>query len=325
MTDIKLWNGQVIPRLGMGCWAIGGQFWAGEQALGWGDVDDRESVAAIRRALELGIRCFDTADVYGAGHSEALLAKALGASANDVLVSTKFGNGFDPATRQMTGIVDDPAGIRAAIEASLSRLKRDRIDLVYFHINDHPADAAELVFDTLGALRREGKIDAFGWSTDNPDSVVRYAPSEGFTFVQHNMNLFQPAQAMLSVLEQQSLCSMARQPLAMGLLSGRFKSGQKTFQSSDIRAAGPPWLSYFVDGKPNPQMLAIVDEIRELLMSDGRTVAQGALAWIWAKSPRVVPIPGFRTVRQVEENAGALQKGPLPAAVMDQIDELIGS
>lgn len=324
MTEITLWNGKVIPRLGMGCWAIGGQFWAGEQALGWGEVDDRESIAAIRRALDLGIRCFDTADVYGAGHSETVLAEALGSRADEVLISTKFGNGFDPETKHITGVVDEPDGIRAAVEASLRRLKRDRLDLVYFHINDHPITAAEPVFETLAQLRREGKIDAFGWSTDNPESVARFAPMEGFTFVQHNMNLFQPAQAILPVLEHHSLCSMARQPLAMGLLSGKFKAGQKSFQPSDIRADGPSWLSYFVDGVPNPQMLATLEAVRELLMSDGRTVTQGALAWIWAQSPRVIPIPGFRTVRQVEENVGALEKGPLAAPILDQINRLTG-
>lgn len=324
MTEITLWNGKVIPRLGMGCWAIGGQFWAGQQALGWGDVDDEESIAAIRRALDLGIRCFDTADVYGAGHSETVLAEALGSRADEVLISTKFGNGFDPATKQASGVVDDPDSIRTAIEASLKRLKRDRLDLVYFHINDHSIEAAEPVFETLAQLRREGKVDAFGWSTDHPESVARFAPMEGFTSVQHDMNLFQPAQAMLPILEKHSLCSMARQPLAMGLLSGKFKAGQKSFQSSDIRAAGPQWLSYFVDGEPNPQMLATIDAVRELLMTGGRTVTQGALAWIWERSSRVIPIPGFRTVRQVEENAGALEKGPLPAPVLDQINRLTG-
>lgn len=309
----------------MGCWAIGGQLWADEQALGWGDVDDRESIAAIRRALELGIRCFDTANVYGAGHSETVLAEALGSSADNVLVSTKFGNGFDPQTKQITGSVDDPVGIRAAIEASLTRLKRDRLDLVYFHINEHPVNAAEPVFETLAQLRHEGKIDVFGWSTDDPKKVEHFASMDGFAFVQHNMNLFQPAQAMLPVLDQYSLTSMARQPLAMGLLSGKFKAGQKAFEPSDIRANGPEWLSYFVDGKPNAEMLGTLEAIRELLMSDGRTVTQGALAWIWAKSPHVIPIPGFRTVRQVEENAGALEKGPLPASIIDQIDELTKS
>lgn len=324
MTDIKLWNGHTIPRLGMGCWAIGGKFWTGEQALGWGDVDDTESMAAIRRALELGVRCFDTADVYGCGHSETVLAEALGASANDVLVSTKFGNRFDPKTRQMAGIVSEPADIRTAIEASLGRLRRDRIDLVFFHVNEHPTQSADAVFETLAALRQEGKIDVFGWSTDNPQSVAHFAGMEGFAFVQHNMNLFKPTKEMLSTLEEHSLFSMARQPLAMGLLSGKFSVGQATFQTSDIRATGPQWQSYFVDGKPNPQLLEKIAAIRELLMSDGRTVAQGALAWIWAKSPRVIPIPGFRTVRQVEDNAGALQKGPLAQATASEIDRLIG-
>ena len=323
MTDITLWNGKTIPRLGMGCWAIGGEFWAGDQALGWGKVNDDESIAAIRRAVELGIRCFDTANVYGCGHSEEILAEALSVFDDDIVVSTKLGNGFDVASKQAGGIVDDPAGVRAAIDASLKRLRRERIDLVFFHINEHPVEASQVVFETLAALRREGKVDAFGWSTDDPESAAHFADMDGFKAIQHDMNLFTPANSMLPVLDAHDLCSMARQPLAMGLLSGRFKPGQKSFETADIRADGPQWLSYFVDGAPNPTMLEKVEAMRALLASDGRSVAQGALAWIWAKSPRVIPIPGFRTVQQVEQNAGALDKGPLPSETVRAIDDLV--
>lgn len=323
MTDITLWNGNTVPRLGMGCWAIGGEFWAGEQALGWGRVDDGESIAAMRRAVELGIRCFDTADVYGCGHSEELVAEALSVFGDDILVSTKLGNGFDPVSKQITGPVDDAAGVRAAVEFSLKRLRRERIDLLFFHINEHPVDASQAVFETLEALHREGKVDAFGWSTDDPDSAAHFASMDGFAAIQHDMNLFNPATSILPVLDTYDLVSMARQPLAMGLLSGRFRPGQRMFEIADIRARGPQWLSYFVDGAPNPEMLDTVEAVRGLLASDGRSVVQGALAWIWAKSPRVMPIPGFRTVNQVEENVAALEKGPLSAETMNAIDAVL--
>ncbi len=314
-----------IPRLGMGCWAIGGHFWFGDQPLGWGDVDDAESIAAVRRAVELGIRCFDTADVYGCGHSEKVLAEALSPFSETILVSTKIGNRFDESSRQMSGTVDDAAGVRGAVDASLRRLRRDRLDLVFFHVNEHPLDASEVIFDTLQELRREGKVAAFGWSTDDPVRMERFAALDGLTCVQHNMNLFVPASDVPPLLEKCDLFAMARQPLAMGLLSGKFGPGRHDFQSSDIRASGPEWQTYFHGGVPDRQKLDAIEAIRELLTADGRTVAQGALAWIWAKSPRIIPIPGFRTLAQVEDNAGALEKGPLSSAAVEEIDRLVSA
>lgn len=323
MKNIKLWNGSEIPPLGMGTWTIGGQFWAGEQPLGWGEVDDRESIAAIRKAVDLGIRYFDTADVYGCGHAEEVLAKALGGSQEDILISTKFGNMFDPRSRQVTGSGTSQNYIRSAIEASLRRLRRDRLDLVFFHLNEHPVDQAESVFETLSKLRGEGKVSAFGWSTDFAESAEAFADLDGFVSVQHNMNLFWPAEEMVHLINRSDLISVARQPLAMGLLGGRFSSAKPDFSKSDIRASGPDWQSYFVDGVANPDMLQQIGAIRDLLTSGGRSLAQGALAWIWATSPRTIPIPGFRTVSQVEDNAGALSKGALPAETIEEIERLV--
>ena len=108
-------------------------------------------------AIDLGVRYFDTADAYGAGHSEQILSRALRGVGDDILVSTKFGGTFDAATRTLTGSSDDPAYVRSAIEASLRRLRRERLDLVFFHLNGHPVEKSEPVFDTLADLRRAGK------------------------------------------------------------------------------------------------------------------------------------------------------------------------
>ncbi|MHA1549668.1 MAG: aldo/keto reductase [Alphaproteobacteria bacterium] len=322
MATIELWNGQTIPRIGMGCWAIGGTMRSGTRQTGWGKVDDKVSIAAIHRAIELGVRYFDTADTYGGGHSEQVLSRALRDRGDDIVVSTKFGNTFDAATRTSLGPSDDPAYVRAAIEASLRRLGRERLDLVFFHLNGHPIDRSEPVFEALADLRRAGKIDEFGWSTDDVAGAAAFADMEGFVAVQHDMNMFQPAADMVQLINEKRLIGVARQPLAMGLLTGKFRKGERPFARSDIRADGPAWLSYFRGGVPDPQMLARLEAVRDLLTCDGRTVAQGALGWIWARAPRVVPIPGFRTVRQVNDNAGALEKGPLPAAIMAEIDVL---
>ena len=319
-TSITLWNGKTIPRLGMGCWAIGGPFYAGDVPLGWGEVDDNESIAAVHRALDLGIGFFDTASNYGAGHSEEVLGKAL-EGRKDVVIATKFGFATDPATKQATGAFADEAFIRASVETSLTRLKRERIDLLQFHLNDFDPQQSDAVFDVLGRLRAEGKVDAFGWSTDFPDRAGRQAKRDGFVAVQHNMNVLSPATELLDVIETHGLISINRGPLAMGLLSGKFDAG-RTIGEKDVRGAALDWMVYFKDGRVAPEFARKLDAARELLRTDGRTLSQGALGWLWAKSERTLPIPGF-TVAQVEENAGALAKGPLPKAVADEIDAIL--
>jgi aryl-alcohol dehydrogenase-like predicted oxidoreductase len=136
------------------------------------------------------------------------------------------------------------------------------------------------------------------------------------------MNVLSPAADVLAVIEKHGLISIDRGPLAMGLLSGKFTSG-KTIGEKDVRGAALDWMVYFRDGRVAPEFARMLDAVRELLRTDGRSLSQGALAWLWAKSERTLPIPGFRTVAQVEENAGALDKGPLPKAVADEIDAVL--
>ncbi|TCU11072.1 aldo/keto reductase [Rhizobium sullae] len=317
-TTIMLWNGRKIPRLGMGCWAIGGPFFAGDVPLGWGEVDDEESIEAIHRAVDLGICFFDTASNYGAGHSEEVVGRAIG-NRDDIVIATKFGFATDEKTKQATGAFADPAFIRQSAETSLRRLKRERLDLLQFHLNDFPLEASDEVFGVLEALKAEGKIDAFGWSTDFPDRAARHAGHNGFVSVQHTMNVFEPVPAMIDVIEKNGLLSINRGPLAMGLLTGKF-TADKAVGAKDVRGASLDWMVYFKDGRIAPEFAASLEAVRDLLTTGGRTLTQGALAWLWARSPRTLPIPGFRTVAQVEENAGALEKGPLPDEVMAKID-----
>ena len=139
-------SGIEVSALGFGCWAIGGPFWVGTQPLGWGEVSDEESIRAIQRSLELGVNFFDTADVYGAGHSERVLAKALSLALKGerdrVVIATKFGNVFDETSKQITGSDASPAYIRAACEASLRRLETEYIDLYQLHTGDLDLEAA---------------------------------------------------------------------------------------------------------------------------------------------------------------------------------------
>lgn len=317
-------SGIQVSAMGLGCWAIGGPLWAGDDAVGWGEVDDDESIGAIHRALDLGVNFFDTADVYGAGHSERVLGHALAGRRDQVVIATKFGNTFDESTRQATGSDASPEYIRQACEASLQRLNTDYIDLYQFHLNGYDLDQAIAVRDALEELVAEGKIRYYGWSTDFPDRARVFAEGPNCTAVQHQMNVLEDAGPMIALCEQLGLVSINRGPLAMGLLTGKYRADSK-LASDDVRGdKSPAWMRYFKDGKPNPEWLKKIDAIREILTGGGRTLAQGALAWIWARSGQTIPIPGFRTVRQVEENAAAMQFGPLIVDQMREIDALLG-
>ncbi|SDK96171.1 aldo/keto reductase [Aliiruegeria lutimaris] len=309
------------PRLGMGCWAIGGPFWAEDAPLGWGEVDDGESIRAIHAALDAGARYFDTASVYGAGHSEVVLGAAL-KGREDVVISTKIGNLFDAKSKQVTGNVATREEAVQEIEGCLRRLGRDHVDMIFLHLNEMTPEEAAPIFDALEAARSAGKIGSFGWSTDFPDSAAAYADWPGFTAVQHTMNLWVPASAVLATIEAHGLLSVNRMPMAMGVFSGKY-TASTTLQPSDIRTNSFDWMEYFQGGQVVPEVLDMLESVKELLQTGGRSVAQGALGWIWAKSPNTCPIPGFRTVAQAEENARTLQFGPLPEAVMVEIEALV--
>jgi aryl-alcohol dehydrogenase-like predicted oxidoreductase len=311
-----------VSALGLGCWAIGGPFWLDGIQDGWGVVDDSESIRAIRRAIELGVRLFDTADVYGAGHSEDVLGRALQGHRDEVVIATKFGHTFDPATRQATGTNIDADYIRAACEASLRRLRTDYIDLYLLHIWSLPGDEAERVAATLDDLRNEGLVKAYGWSTDLVDGARLYASRPGCVAIEHELNVFNDAPELIAICEDRDLASVNRTPLAMGLLTGKFDAGSH-LSRDDVRGAGHTWVRYFADGTPKPEFLERLRAVREILTSERRTPAQGALAWIWARSERTIPIPGFKTAAQAEENARAMEFGPLTREQMQEVDRLL--
>jgi aryl-alcohol dehydrogenase-like predicted oxidoreductase len=309
--------------MGLGCWAMGGTWTWGDIPVGWGEVDDEESIRAIRHAIELGVNFFDTADVYGCGRSERVLGRALAGLGDEIVVATKFGNVFDDEARRWTGEDLTPAHVRAACEASLERLGRDWIDLYQLHIWSIPPVQAEEVAQTLEQLKADGLIRAYGWSTDDLACARLFAAKPGCSAIQHDLNVFNEAGELLSICDEFDLASVNRAPLAMGILSGKF-GPDSTLPTDDVRGQlGPEWVSFFKDGRPVPELLEKVDAMREILTSGGRTLVQGALAWIWARSERAVPIPGFRTAKQADENARTMQFGPLGAAEMDQIDEII--
>jgi aryl-alcohol dehydrogenase-like predicted oxidoreductase len=317
-------SGIDVSALGFGCWAIGGPFGRGESSSGWGEVNDDESIAAIRRGLDLGVTFFDTADVYGTGHSETILGRALGADRDRVAIATKFGNTFEEGTgRALTSDVSADY-IRRACEASLRRLGTDRIDLYQCHVGDLDRATADDVAATLERLCDDGLIRAYGWSTDDVERAGWWAEGEHCATVQHHLNVLEDKPDMLALCERAGLASINRGPLAMGLLSGKFGPDSRLGRD-DVRGSGAAWLTAFdAEGRPSRDFLDRLAAIRETLTTDGRTLVQGALGWIWGRSGQTVPIPGFKSVAQAEENAGALAHGPLPAERMAEIDALLG-
>ncbi|PIP08266.1 MAG: aldo/keto reductase [Syntrophobacteraceae bacterium CG23_combo_of_CG06-09_8_20_14_all_50_8] len=315
-------SGIQVSAMGLGCWAIGGPFTFDGKTGGWGQVDDSESIRAIHRALDLGITFFDTADVYGTGRSERVLARALEGYRNKAVIATKFGYTYDEERREVTGQNASPAYIRRACEASLRRLKTDYIDLYQLHTGWLPVEQAETVAVTLEALQAEGNIRAYGWSTDTPDSVRLFATKPHCMAIQHALNVFQDAGEIIALCEEHSLTSINRDPLAMGFLSGKFSTDSR-LPVDDVRGSGHNWIAYFRDGKPRQEFLDKLDAIRAILTSNGRSLVQGALAWIWGRSQQTVPIPGFKSLKQVEENVKALHFGPLSADQMHEIDVLL--
>ncbi|WP_200209616.1 aldo/keto reductase [Micromonospora coerulea] len=314
-------SGIEVSAVGMGCWAIGGPLWGDDgQPFGWGEVDDDESVRTIHRALDLGVTLFDTASNYGAGHSERVLGRALAGRRDRAVIATKFGNRADEATRRWTGQDHRPNYAVTSLEESLRRLGTDHVDLYQLHINELPASAALDLVDALEGLVTQGKIRAYGWSTDNPESARAFAEAGPHcAAIQHDESVLKDNPEMFAVCDALDLASLNRGPLAMGLLTG----ATRKVGADDVRGMAPEWLVWFTDGRPTPQWSARVAEIRDALTADGRTLAQGALGWLLARSPRTVPIPGCRTVAQADENFATLGLGPLPADAFAEVERLL--
>jgi len=315
-------SGIEVSPVGFGCWAIGGPC-AGPSGnpIGWGEVDDAESARAIQRAVDLGVTFFDTADVYGAGHSERVLGQAIAAHRDEVTIATKWGYTFDEATRTLLGEDASVEYLHSAVRASLRRLDTDHIDLLQMHIEPPDREAAALR-DACESLITDGLIRSYGWSTDDPAQAVLFAQGPGCAAVQHELSVLHDAPDMLAVAERADLASINRTVLAMGILGGRHNASTQ-LSGDDVRVKTPAWMVYYKDGTPVPEWLARVDAIRELLTADGRTLPQGALAWVWARSGRTIPIPGVRTVEQAEQNFGAMRHGPLTETQMSEIARVL--
>jgi aryl-alcohol dehydrogenase-like predicted oxidoreductase len=311
----------------MGCWAIGGPWsMAGAQA-GWGVVDDAESTRAIHAALEHGAGFFDTAANYGAGHSERILGQALQGRRDQVVIATKVGHKVDEAGKKVdlygtTEAESDVAPhLRADLDSSLWRLQTDYVDVYLLHAWGLSIERALEARDIFEDLVREGKIRTYGWSTDRTDAIAAFSTRPGCGVLEQELNVLTGNTELTALAEKQNLGNLSRAPLGMGVLTGKI-TPETRFRDGDIRQT-VDWFAGIKDGRANQEWLAALASIREVLTSNGRTLAQGALAWIWGRSPNTVPIPGFRTVAQVEENAKAMEFGPLTPDQMAEIDRIL--
>jgi aryl-alcohol dehydrogenase-like predicted oxidoreductase len=299
--------------MGLGTARIGGLGWRRDEKTVHEEPGQLEAdIQAIHRALDLGIDFFDTADVYGCGYSERILGQALVGRRHQVVLATKFGEtGCQPAEEALS-----PNTIKRACEASLRRLDTDYIDLYLFHNRDYDLARAGAVCQTLETLVAEGKIRYYGWSTDDVKRARFFAQWPHCTAVEHRLNIMMDAPAMLDLCDELDLASINRIPLAMGVLNGRW--------TRDVQLSQDDQRTDFFKVEAFLQDLDKIQAMRQVLTRDGRSYVQAALGWIWARSPRAIPVPGFRTIEQVEEDAQAMAFGPLSEAQMMEIQRLLG-
>ncbi len=281
----------------------------------------KESIRALHAALDMGINFFDTAANYGAGHSEALLGQAFKGKRDKVVIATKFGHIVNEEKKTVYSAPDQIIpNVRTDVENSLRRLQTDHIDIYQLHEGRYDSQLSLELQDILEELVSAGKIRWYGWSTDVVDNARTFASSANSahcTSIQFRLNAIYDNAAMRDVCAEFDLAGINKDPLNKGFLTGKFNA-DTTFPDNDNRS------DWNFSQPELQQRLKLVDEIREVLTSNGRTMAQGALAYIWALDERMVPIPGFKSVKQVQDNAGALEFGPLTEAQVKEVQSIVG-
>jgi aryl-alcohol dehydrogenase-like predicted oxidoreductase len=278
-------------------------------AIGYGPSDDTASITAIRRAHELGVTHFDTAELYGWGEGEKLLGHALAPVRDEVTIATKFG-----FTRTL-GQDSRPEHIREVVENSLRNLNIDVIDVLYQHVSD-PNVPIEDVVGVMKEFVDAGKVRYLGLSNTDADAIRRGHAVHPISILQDEYSIFtHHSEQFFPVLEELGIGFVAYSPLARGFLSGAVKS-REHFDASDWRRRIPWWNPENFD-----QNLAIVSELTKLAGKKGGTVSQLALAWLLAKKDYIVPIPGSRDPERVAQNIAAADL-ELTAGDLARIDEI---
>ena len=309
-------TGFEVSTVSFGAWAIGGT---------WGPVSDDESLAALRRALELGINFFDTADVYGDGRSERLLARLRKDTGAAFRVATKAGRRAQPHTAAAYSL----ASLTGYIERSLKNLEVDAIDLLQLHCPPTDVYYMPEVFDGLDRLVRDGKLRFYGVSVERVEEALKAIEYPGVQSVQIIFNMFRqrPADVFFARARERKVGILARLPLSSGMLAGKMTAAS-TFASDDHRAFNREGAAFdrgeTFSGVDYSVGLAVVEELRPLV-PPGITMAQLALAWILEHEAVTCVIPGAKRPAQVDDNARAADVAPLPAELRARIDQLYQS
>jgi aryl-alcohol dehydrogenase-like predicted oxidoreductase len=304
-------SGILVSPLGLGTARLAGMGFREDQPPPHSSPAVREAVRQIQAAVDLGVNFFDTAENYGQGLSERILGEALRGRREGIVVATKFGEDPRPDLEDPWSL--DEAIVERACEDSLRRLETECIDLYLLHRRDYPLEQAPALMEVLEGLVRAGKVRYYGWSTDDVERARLFARGEHCIAIEHRLNIINDNAAMLDLCREQDLASLNRGPLLMGVLTGRW-SAETKLEEGDPRAQ---WFQH----EGFQKVLTCARRLEPHLTHGGRSVVQGALGWIWARSPLAIPLPGFRDMEQMQSLVQAQRFGPLPAEVMQAIEE----
>jgi aryl-alcohol dehydrogenase-like predicted oxidoreductase len=269
----------------------------------YGAANERDAIATIHHALELGVNLFDTADMYGPFTNEQLVGRAIRGRRDEVVLATKFGNVRDPDGTRL-GIRGDRSYVLQACDASLQRLGTDHIDLYYQHRVD-PDTPIEETVGAMAELVEQGKVRHLGLSEAAPETIRRAHAVHPITALQTEYSLWSrdPEDEILPTVRELGIGFVAYSPLGRGFLSGRFRSPDD-LPEGDFRCSNPRF-----QGENFDRNLALVERVEELAAEKNCTPGQLALAWVLAQGDDIVPIPGTTTVEHLQENAAALEVG----------------